>query len=477
MTNIVLPEFSKKHVIVYGDVMLDRYYHGDASRISPEAPVAVVNVNEVEVRPGGAANVAQNIATLGASVSLFGLVGEDRASRELEDCLRGLPVDCQFLSLPDFPTITKLRVIGRQQQLIRMDFEKACAETVDDDALFLQYLDSLKTADVVVLSDYSKGALNNVEKLIAAAKKHHLPILVDPKHKHYERYSGATLLTPNLKEFESVVGPCADLAEIIQKGLELLHKVSIESLLVTLGKDGMVLIKLGQEAVHFPTKARDVFDVTGAGDTVIAVLAAGLAAGMQTIHAVELANLAAGVVVGRLGTQAVSLDDLHHALLRSGDLSAGVLSLAQLLLLVKDAKKNGEKVVMTNGCFDILHVGHVDYLSKAKALGHRLIVAVNDDNSVRRLKGETRPINPLEARMMMLAGLKSVDWVVAFSEDTPANLIEMVNPDVLVKANDYLIHQIAGSDFVLANGGDVKTIPLVEGFSTTQLIEKMREIV
>lgn len=475
MTNIVLPSFHKKHVVVYGDVMLDRYYHGDATRISPEAPVAVVNVNDVEMRPGGAANVAQNIATLGTKVTLCGLVGDDRAAIDLQACLDDLPVKCEFLSLPDFPTITKLRVMGRHQQLIRMDFEKPRQNNVDDDALFARYVAALETADVVVLSDYSKGALDHVEALIAAARERGLPVLVDPKHKDYARYAGATLLTPNLKEFEAMVGPCENRDVIVEKALALLAKIKVESLLVTLSKDGMLFIKPGEKAVHFPTKARDVFDVTGAGDTVIAVLAAGLAAGMETLEAVELANLAAGIVVGRLGAQAVGLDDLHHALLGTGDLIAGVLSEAQLLALVQDAKKRGEKVVMTNGCFDILHVGHVDYLAKAKALGHRLIVAVNSDESVRRLKGDARPVNPLQARMTMLSSLKSVDWVVAFSEDTPARLIEAVNPDILVKGGDYTVHQIAGSDFVLNNGGDVKIIPLVDGFSTTKIIEKMRE--
>ncbi|MCX7126281.1 MAG: bifunctional D-glycero-beta-D-manno-heptose-7-phosphate kinase/D-glycero-beta-D-manno-heptose 1-phosphate adenylyltransferase HldE [Gammaproteobacteria bacterium] len=473
MTSIVLPSFDKTHVLVYGDLMLDHYFHGDATRISPEAPVPVVHVTGVEMRPGGAANVAQNVATLGAQVTLCGLVGFDSNAQELKQCLDESKIDCQFLSVPNFPTITKLRVLGRHQQLIRMDFENAVETEINDDALFSDYCEKLKTAKIVVLSDYSKGALCHVERLIAEAKKHNIPVLVDPKHKEYQRYSGATILTPNLKEFESVVGVCRDKDEIIQKGLNLLKQVAIKSLLVTLGKDGMIFIKPGQEAVHFPTKARDVFDVTGAGDTVIALLAVGIAAGMETVAAVELANIAAGVVVGRLGAQAVSIADLQHALLKTGDLSARILNEQQLLLVVNEAKKRGEKVVMTNGCFDILHVGHVDYLAKAKALGNRLIIAVNDDASVRRLKGDTRPLNPMLARMTVLAALGCVDWVVSFSETTPERLIEAVNPDVLVKGGDYQIHEIAGSDFILKNGGEVLTIPLVDGFSTTKLIEKM----
>ncbi len=361
-----------------------------------------------------------------------------------------------------------------------MDFDKTREEEFDDDVLFSDYCEKLKTTQVVVLSDYSKGALCHIERLIAAAKKNNVPVLIDPKHKNYQRYSGATMLTPNLKEFEAVVGSCRDLSEIIQKAHELLKKIEIESLLVTLGKDGMVFIKLGQEAVHFPTKARDVFDVTGAGDTVIGVLSAGIAAGMDTVSAVELANCAAGVVVGRLGAQAVTVSDLQHALLQSSESSdffAGILNEQQLLLVIAAARSRGEKIIMTNGCFDILHLGHVDYLSRAKALGHRLIVAVNDDDSVRRLKGDERPLNPLLARMKVLSALGCVDWVIPFSEDTPARLVSVVQPDVLVKGGDYRIDQIAGHDVVLQNGGTVLTIPLVDGFSTTKLIEKMRECV
>ena len=472
---ITLPDFEKTHVLVYGDLMLDRYFHGDTTRISPEAPVPVVNVIEIETRPGGAANVAQNIATLGGQVTLCGLVGADVQAKELKTCLEPLRIDCQFLVLPGYPTITKLRVLGRHQQLIRMDFEKMQEEEVNDDALFSDYCEKLKTAQVVVLSDYSKGALCHIERLIAAAKKNNVPVLVDPKHKNYQRYSGATILTPNLKEFEAVVGVCKDLPEIVQKALELLRKVQIESLLVTLGKDGMVFIKPGQEAVHFPTKARDVFDVTGAGDTVIGVLSAGVAAGMDLLSAVVLANVAAGVVVGRLGAQAVSVSDLQHALLQSGDLFAGILNQQQLLLVIAAARSRGEKIVMTNGCFDVLHVGHVDYLSKAKALGHRLIIAVNDDDSVRRLKGAERPLNPVLARMKVLSALGCVDWVIPFSEDTPARLVAAVQPDFLVKGGDYRIDEIAGHDTVLQNGGTVLTIPLVDGFSTTKLVQKMRE--
>lgn len=472
---ITLPNFESIHVLVYGDLMVDRYFHGDATRISPEAPVPVVHVSEVEVRPGGAANVAQNIAALGGKVTLCGLVGQDPVAKELQQCLDQSRIDCKFLALPNYPTITKLRVMGRHQQLIRMDFEKEYEMEMDDDALFADYCETLKTVQLVVLSDYSKGSLTHVERLIQAANKLNIPVLIDPKHKAYSRYAGAMMLTPNLKEFESVVGPCRHLTEITQKAHELLKKEHIENLLVTLGKDGMLFIAREKEAVHFHAQALDVFDVTGAGDTVIAVLAAGIAAGMPILSAIELANVAAGIVVGKSGAQAVTVAELELKLLPSQDLSHGILDEKKLILMTAQARERGEKIVMTNGCFDILHVGHVQYLAKAKALGHRLIVAVNDDDSVRRLKGDDRPLNNIVARMTVLAALGCVDWVIPFSEDTPARLVAAINPDILVKGGDYQIHQIAGSEHVLQNGGEVLTIPLTEGYSTTKLIEKMVE--
>lgn len=472
--NLRLPAFENARVLVYGDVMLDRYFYGDVSRISPEAPVQVVNVSGIESRPGGAANVAQNIMSLGSAVSLFGLVGRDDQAIELKTCFKDEKIDLHLMPVADFPTITKLRVLGQHQQLIRLDFENTEEKKINDDALFSEYCAQLDKVNIVVLSDYSKGALNQIERLIEAARKKKIPVLVDPKHKSYSRYAGATILTPNLKEFESIVGACHGLDDIVAKAQDLLKKIDIESLLITLGKDGMVLVKLGQDPAHFSSQAQDVFDVTGAGDTVIAVLAAGIAAGMKTVDAVELANIAAGIVVGRLGAQAVTVADLQHALFRSGDLSSRILDEKQLLFMIHEAKKRGEKIVMTNGCFDVLHVGHVDYLSKAKTLGDRLIVAVNDDRSVSRLKGNGRPLNSVEARMTVLSALNSVDWVISFSEETPARLIESLKPDVLVKGGDYEIKDIAGSDFVLKNGGKVLTIPIVDGFSTTALIQKMK---
>lgn len=470
---VQLPDFSEGDVLVYGDVMLDRYWEGQVSRISPEAPVPVVNVDQMKSCPGGAANVAKNIAVLGGQVTLCGLVGDDKEAEILRQSLDMAQIDCRFLALPGFKTTAKLRVMGMHQQLIRLDFEESL-RCVDDAALFADFEKKLLSAHVVVLSDYAKGALSKVERLIQRANDAGVIVLVDPKCKDFKRYTGATLLTPNRKEFELVVGQCRQLDEIVEKGQNLLQQTGIESLLVTLGKEGMIYIPKGQEAVHFGAKARDVYDVTGAGDTVIAVLAASLAAGMSMIKAIELANIGAGIVVGKMGAETVTPSELQYAL-TGPDSTLSLLDEPSLLSAVQQAHACGEKVVMTNGCFDILHAGHVDYLTKARALGDRLIIAVNDDDSVRRLKGETRPLNPLAARMKVLGALGVVDWVVPFSEDTPERLISQVLPDILVKGGDYQITEIAGHKAVFANGGDVQTIPLLPGFSTTNLVEKMKE--
>lgn len=474
--NFRLPNFDAVKLLVYGDVMLDRYWYGNTSRISPEAPVPVVLVNDTEMRPGGAANVALNVIALGAKASLFGLTGLDAESDQLKSTLLDKQIDCHFQSFSNYPTISKLRVLGRNQQLIRMDFEKGFTG-VDDSDLIHRYKDQLANVDAVVLSDYAKGALQNVDRLITLARKKGIPVLVDPKSDDFSKYAGATLITPNRKEFEAVVGPCKSAEEIQEKAVALLKKLDIEALLVTLGKDGMLLVNKENQPFYLPTRAREVYDVTGAGDTVIAVLASAIAAGESMEQAALLANTAAGIVVGKLGAASASVPELRRELQRQRGSHLGVLTEEELLLAVSDARAHGEKIVMTNGCFDILHAGHVQYLDAAKRLGDRLIVAVNDDDSVRRLKGKTRPFNTLENRMDVVASLRSVDWVVSFSEDTPARLIETVLPDLLVKGGDYRPEDIAGGDAVIAHGGEVKVLELVPGVSTTGLAEKIKETI
>ncbi|MFC3608430.1 bifunctional D-glycero-beta-D-manno-heptose-7-phosphate kinase/D-glycero-beta-D-manno-heptose 1-phosphate adenylyltransferase HldE [Stutzerimonas tarimensis] len=467
-----MPRFDHAPVLVVGDVMLDRYWHGATTRISPEAPVPVVRVEQIEDRPGGAANVALNIAALGAPAWLVGVTGADEAADSLAERLLAAGVDARFQRIERQPTIVKLRVLSRHQQLLRMDFEEPFDTDAEVMARDVEAL--LQGVKVLVLSDYGKGALRNHQALIMAARRRGIPVLADPKGKDFEIYRGASLITPNLGEFEAVVGPCADEAELVAKGVALIERLELQALLVTRGEYGMTLLRPGHPEMHLPARAREVFDVTGAGDTVISTLAAALAAGEELPCAVALANLAAGIVVGKLGTATICAPELRRAVQREQGSERGVVSLEQLVTVIEDARAQGEKVVFTNGCFDILHAGHVTYLEQARALGDRLIVAVNDDASVSRLKGPGRPINSVDRRMAVLAGLGAVDWVVSFAEDTPEALLAEVRPDVLVKGGDYGVDQVVGAERVRAHGGEVKVLGLVENSSTTAIVNKIR---
>ncbi len=473
--SLQLPAFSRARVLVVGDVMLDRYWTGSTQRISPEAPVPVVRVRNDANRPGGAANVALNIASLGARVRLIGVVGRDADAQTLAERMAAQGVDADWIESPTLPTIAKLRVLSRNQQLLRLDFEEsfAAADAFDRDRLKACFEAALADCDVVICSDYGKGTLANVGTLIRAARAAGKPVLVDPKGSDYAPYMGATLLTPNVPELEAVAGAASDDADLLSKGESLRGRLGLDALLVTRSEKGMSLLRNGQPALHLPAAAREVFDVTGAGDTVIATLAASLAAGADLAAACAIANLAAGIVVGKLGTATVSSDELSAALGPvHGD--SAVLDEAALLARVVAARARGQRIVMTNGCFDLLHVGHVRYLEASRALGDLLIVAVNDDDSVRRLKGPTRPVNTCADRMRVLAGLRSVDAVVPFVEDTPARLIAAVLPDVLVKGGDYTPEQIAGHDVVTANGGQVIVLDFHAGYSTTGMLARAK---
>ncbi|MGV2937590.1 bifunctional D-glycero-beta-D-manno-heptose-7-phosphate kinase/D-glycero-beta-D-manno-heptose 1-phosphate adenylyltransferase HldE [Providencia sp. AGC89] len=469
---VTLPDYKQAGVLVVGDVMLDRYWHGPANRISPEAPVPVVKVTMVEERPGGAANVAMNIASLGANSRLVGLTGIDDAAKALTENLNAVQVRCDFVAIPTHPTITKLRVLSRNQQLIRLDFEEGF-DNVDAQPMLERIEQALPHIGALVLSDYAKGALTHVEKMIALANKAGVPVLIDPKGNNFERYRGATLLTPNMSEFEAIVGPCKNNQDVEEKGMKLLQSLDLTALLITRSEQGMSLIRRDEAPLHLPTQAQEVFDVTGAGDTVIGVLAASIASGRPLHKACALANAAAGVVVGKLGTSTVSPIELENAIRGRADTGFGVMTESELKQAVANARQRGERVVMTNGCFDILHAGHVSYLANARKLGDRLIVAVNSDASTRRLKGETRPVNPLEQRMAVLGALGAVDWVVPFEEDTPQRLIAEVLPDILVKGGDYQPEDIAGSAEVWAAGGEVKVLNFEDGISTTNIIKNI----
>lgn len=469
------PQFNNAKVLVLGDVMLDRYWFGSTNRISPEAPVPVVKVQENEDRAGGAANVAMNIASLNVPVTLHGLVGNDDAGRALDKLLSEHRIQNQCVAVDSHPTITKLRILSRHQQLLRLDFEEGF-HNLDCQALLAKLAAEITAYGALILSDYGKGTLDAVQQMIQIARQANVPVLIDPKGTDFERYRGATLLTPNMSEFEAVAGHCRDEDEIVTKGLKMIADFDLSALLITRSEKGMTLLRPNQEPFHLPTQAKEVYDVTGAGDTVISVLATAIADGRPLEEACYLANAAAGVVVGKLGTSTVSPSELEQAIHQRAETGFGVVSEDELNEIVKQSKTRGEKIVMTNGCFDILHPGHVSYLENARKLGDRLIVAVNTDESVKRLKGESRPINDLDARMAVLAGLASVDWVVPFGEDTPQRLIGEILPDLLVKGGDYKPEEIAGSQEVWANGGEVRVLNFENGCSTTNVIKKIQSL-
>ncbi|QJR81953.1 bifunctional D-glycero-beta-D-manno-heptose-7-phosphate kinase/D-glycero-beta-D-manno-heptose 1-phosphate adenylyltransferase HldE [Alteromonas pelagimontana] len=472
---MILPDFSQAKILIVGDLMLDRYWSGATGRISPEAPVPVVNIQSAEDRPGGAANVAINAATLGANVTLMGLGGEDENAGILEDRLASMGINHHLFRIPGLDTITKLRVMSRNQQLLRMDFEQSFADT-DKAPLIAAFEKALPHCDLVILSDYNKGSLSDPQAFIQLARQHGKKVIVDPKGNNFDKYRQATLITPNLAELAAVAGIPQNEQELIEKARSLCASLQLESLLLTRSEEGMTLFRLSTSEFHLPAKAKEVFDVTGAGDTVVSTLAVAMAAGLALEDACVLANMAASIVVGKLGTSTVSATELAVAIGHdAGHLDGGVMSEDQLALAVEQAHKRGEKIVMTNGCFDILHAGHVSYLEAAAALGDRLIVAVNTDESVTQLKGPGRPVNNVSRRMAVLAGLSAVDWVVAFSEDTPQRVIGRLLPDILVKGGDYKIEDIAGGKEVMENGGEVRVLHFEEGVSTTGIIKRIVE--
>jgi len=470
---LTIPDFSNTRVLVAGDVMLDRYLFGATSRISPEAPVPVVHVRTSDDRAGGAANVAVNLAVLGVRTTLLGVVGNDAEAAMLKEVLEQQTVDCRFSYSDTRPTTTKTRVQSRGQQLIRLDREES-GEVSSGPSLVPALAATLESVDAVVLSDYGKGALGDVAEMIAACRTAGVPVMIDPKGTDFDKYRGASVITPNQSEFEAVAGIAASDDDMVERARKMLLDLELDALLVTRSEKGMLLVEGGQEPFFLRTHAREVYDVTGAGDTVIATFAAAYASGTNFQSSSGLANLAAGLVVRKIGVASVTPSELRIALHQRGQGGRGQVAEAELLSLIGESKERGERIVMTNGCFDVLHAGHVAYLEEAKSLGDRLVIAVNDDDSVRRLKGADRPMNTLADRMAVLAGLASVDWVVPFTEDTPGRLIAALLPDVLVKGGDYRTDQIAGAREVLENGGEVRALGFREGHSSSRIISLLR---
>jgi D-beta-D-heptose 7-phosphate kinase/D-beta-D-heptose 1-phosphate adenosyltransferase len=470
-------DWPAKRLLVLGDVMLDKYIWGDVGRISPEAPVPVVRATHQSQQPGGAANVAMNLAKLGAQVVLVGFTGGDPDELLLSDVLAENHIAPAFVSCPGFPTITKLRIVGGRQQMLRLDSENLSArERTDHDRLLARVLEELPTCHAVILSDYAKGVLapELCQAVIAAARQQNIPILVDPKTSDFSRYRGATTICPNLTELSTASREdIHNLDAMLAAGEKMVTDFDLEYLTATLSEKGIAVVRPGNRYLA-PAVARQVFDVSGAGDTVISVLALSLASGLPIEPAVQLANVAAGIVVGKVGTVPVEKHELLAALAPEIALSARdkVLTREELAHRVATWRASGEKVVFTNGCFDLLHVGHITVLEQSRRLGDRLIVAINSDASVSALKGPTRPVVAEDARARVLAALAAVDAVAIFGEPTPIELILATRPDVIVKGGDYNEDTVVGAREVKSWGGKVAIVPIVEGHSTTRLIEK-----
>jgi D-beta-D-heptose 7-phosphate kinase/D-beta-D-heptose 1-phosphate adenosyltransferase len=464
-------------VVVVGDVMLDRYIWGSVERISPEAPVPVVRAGRTEECPGGAANVAMNIAGLGATATLLGFCGDDAEGHALQATLRKRGVEPDLTVLSNHPTTTKLRILGGKQQMLRLDKEQVDGYHADAFARLMGQIESaLESADILVLSDYAKGVLSEevCRRAISEARKREIPILVDPKQKEFSRYRGATTVCPNLAELSIASrAPSNNFEVLLSAGQQMVADLDLEYLVATLSERGIAILRPGSRFLA-PAVARQVFDVSGAGDTVIATLALCIASGLNIESAAQLANIAAGVVVGKVGTAPVSRHELLASLTSEIQLhpEEKVLTLDQLRLRVLSWRSTGEKVAFTNGCFDLLHVGHLAVLEQARREGDRLVVGINSDRSVSALKGPTRPIVSQVERATMLAALAAVDAVVVFDEPTPLDLILAIQPDVIVKGGDYSFETVVGGQEALAWNGRVKIVPTVPGFSTTKMIAK-----
>ena len=466
---IKVPNFNNLTISVLGDVMLDRYLFGKSDRISPEAPVPVVNIIKAEDRAGGAANVAVNLNQLGIQANLLGLLGDDEEGKILENILFRAGVGCHLNKIRSTNTTVKTRIQSRGQQLIRFDKDSYSNETffLDDEINKI-----ILNSNALIISDYEKGATVGIEKILKFCWKNNVLTLVDPKGSSFKKYKFASILTPNEAEFEGVVGKCRDENEMIRRSSELISDLRLQAILITRSHKGMLLVTEDGSFNHLKAEARDVYDVTGAGDTVISVLAASIAAGEKIIDAAKLANVAASIVVGKIGVESVNPGQLKNKINQKKQ--SGICSAEDIENISKIVRENGRKIVMTNGCFDILHAGHIKYLEEAKALGDTLIIAINDDESVVRLKGKHRPINPLSDRMKVLDGLTSSDFIVPFGGDTPIELINIIKPDILVKGGDYSINDVVGAAEVREYGGDVKILSYLDGYSSSNIIEKLK---
>ncbi len=478
-----LKSFSKSKILVIGDVMLDRYMWGNVGRISPEAPVPIVRVKEKSDVLGGAGNVAANLSGLESRVAVIGLCGSDVAGNRLKELFDEKKIEKYLITDVLRPTITKTRVMAQGQQLFRLDEEEAHLLSSEvQKELFTLIKTKIPEFHAVILSDYGKGIFQTRElcqDIISLCRENKVFVLVDPKGIDWERYNNATCITPNATEFELACNLKIDNEESLTENARYVcENYNLDCLLITRGSNGMCLTSPKKDSFLISAKAREVYDVSGAGDTVIATFASALASGFDFEESANLANIAAGIVVGKLGTQPVTLDELRTAIqINTGNDSNGislkVATIETAKIQIKSWQTSGEKVIFTNGCYDLLHPGHINLLHQSRALGDRLIVGLNTDDSVKRLKGENRPILSEQDRASILSALGCVDLVVLFSDDTPIHLIENLQPDILVKGADYRLDEVVGREIVESYGGKVCLVPLVKGYSTTGIVNRL----
>ena len=445
----------KKKITVIGDVMIDWYLHGESSRISPEAPVPVVNFKESKFQLGGAANVANNLKHLEIEPFLIGAIGNDHFGSLLKEHLKAEKIKFNLLTEKSFQTICKQRLMSSNQQLARIDYEKYFHGSKLTN-IFNTFIRNIAKTDLIIVSDYGKGTIFNARKLIQSAKKLKKKILIDPKGKDFTKYKGANLITPNKAEFENIMGKVGSKRDLANKAKKMLEDLNLESLIVTLGSEGMyVLTKSNKKIIGDFINAypQEVFDVSGAGDTTISALGAALSEGNDIFSAAEFANLAASISVSKLGTSTVSKDEVAS---------------------LEASKGNKEQVIVfTNGCFDIIHSGHLDLLKEARSYGDKLIVGLNSDKSISKLKGPDRPIIGQSERKKILSALKFVDEVIIFNEENPLKLIKKLKPSILVKGADYAKEQVVGGEFVESYGGEIKLVKLTKGKSSSKIINKL----
>lgn len=483
--------------------MKDVYISGSTDRVSPEAPVPIVKVIKTDFKAGGAGNVAINVAALGLKVTLLSLIGNDESANEIEKLLSSHGVNCVFVKSSKISTIEKHRIISQNQQIIRLDYESNNIETNLSKKNYSDLLNIYKKKihskkySAVIISDYKKGVLKQCKSLITYARQSRLPIFVDPKGKEFFIYEGATFIKPNLKEFENIVGPTTSKNDFDAKAKNLKNMLKVESLLITKGRDGMTLYHQNQMPLDVPaTNSKEVFDVTGAGDTVLAVVAAGYVSGFTIYDSVKIANASAGIVVSKFGTASINSDELvktfeyfsrlksvNNKIMKSPKksdvidkimLNKVITNKSQLDVLLEYIEQNKINLIFTNGCFDILHAGHIHLFQESRKFGDLLLVAINEDESVSKLKGASRPVNRVKNRIEVLKSIQFVDFIIAFREETPANLIKQIKPFCLVKGGDYKNKTIIGSDFVRSYGGKVETIPLIKNLSTTGIIKNIK---